>query len=172
MLNLKQYKNYLINKFDFDMDNMNEKRFFRKIMLENQYSDEELIGIIRDTYSFTLDLLDSDNIKDGSCKIPVKEDNTKKINLGLTGNHPSDILFYDNEGRSISKYVTKELFGDYFYIDLLSIEYEKEDDIVSSYNDYYIYMQGIPDNIEKLKKDVNMVLEENKELVLSKKNIK
>ena len=118
MVNLKQYKNYLINKFDFDMDNMNEKRFFRKIMLENQYSDEELIGIIRDTYSFVKELLDSDIIKEGSCKIPVNEDNTKKINLGLTGNHPSDILFCDNEGRSISKYVTKELFGDYFYIQL------------------------------------------------------
>ena len=170
MVNLKQYKNYLINKFDFDIDNMNEKRIFRKIMLENQYSNEELNGIIKDTYSFAKDLLESDTIKDGSCKIPLKEDNIKNIYLGLTGNHPSDILFCDNEGRSISKYVAKKLFGDYFYIDLMSMEYEKEENnIVISYNDYYLYMHGIPNNNEKLKREVNMILEnniDNKKLVL------
>ena len=167
MINLKKYKNYLINKYDSEEDNLPDKRLKRKENLESKYTDEDLERIIFDTYSFARDVLDSDSIKEGYCKIPVDEDNTKKILLGLDRALSSDTLFYDNKGRAISGYIARQFFGDYFYIELLSEEYEKDEGF---YYKHFIYMQGFPKDIDELKLEVNEILD-NKEIDKSKQKV-
>ena len=166
MVNLKQYKNFLINKFNLEADNLNYKRILRKINLESSFSDEDLINIIYDTYSFANDILKNDTINDNYCKIPVDGDVTKELYLGLLDKQPSDLLFYDSHGRIISKYVAKKIFGNDFCIDLVK---EKDN------NDYYICMQEFPNDIYLLKNEINILLEkteETKKLLLNNKIIK
>ena len=46
MINLKKYKNYLINKYDSEEDNLPDKRLKRKENLESKYTDEDLERIM------------------------------------------------------------------------------------------------------------------------------
>ena len=158
MITLKQYKNHLIDTYTYEMDNLNDKKEERKRKLESKYSDEDLTSIIFDTYSFARDVLDIDTVKEGYCKIPLEENTTEYVSLGLIGAHHSDTLFTDPKGRKISKYVARQFFGDYFYIDIDADEYEEVDgDIGSFHYDYYLYMQGI-NNIEELKEEADKIL--------------
>ena len=161
MITLKEYKRYLIEQYHYEEDNTPEKKEERRQILERKYSDEVLNSIINNTYLFIKDVLDEAYIEDGYDyhKIPVKEDTTSHISLGLAEGYHSDTLYRDNKGRTISKYVAKQFFGGYFYIDLLEEEREIEtdDEEISFDYDYYIYMQNFPKKIHRYKREINLI---------------
>ncbi len=163
MITLKEYKQYLINQYHYETDNTPEKKEERKQLLEKKYSDDELTTIINNTYFFIKDVLDNAYIEEGfdNYKIPLPEDTTSHISLNLMGGYHSDTLYRDDKGRVISKYITKQFFGGYFYIDLLEEEreVETEDDVDFEY-DYYIYMQNFPKKIHRYKREINLITQE------------
>ena len=163
MISLKEYKNYLITQYHYEIDdNIPSKREERKKQLEKTYSDEELNEIIKDTYSFIKDALNSPEvIYDGYMKIPIPEDTTSFISLNLTGGYHSDTLYKDDKGRTVSHYIAKQIVGSYFYIGIIDEEREfEEDDIVGFDVDYYLYMQNFPENLNKLRRELNLLMNE------------
>jgi len=161
-ITLNQYKEHIINNYHYEIDNSPSKREERKQRLEKIYSDEELTKIIKDTYDFLKDVLNSESvIYDGYSKIPIEEDTTSYISLNLTGGYHSDTLFKDDKGRIISKYIARQFVGDYFYIDVISEEREfEDDDIVGVDVDYYLYMQNFPKNTNSLRRELNLITNE------------
>ena len=161
-ITLKQYKNHLVDSYRYEIDNVPDRKEQRRQELDRKFGDQQLMKIIRDTYSFIKDVLKSDTLEDGYVEVPVESDTTSFISLNLTGGYHSDTLYTDSKGRTISSYIIRQFFGDYFYIDLIENEYEREaeDDVVSFDYDYHIYMQGFPKNIKKYKREINLIVNE------------
>lgn len=161
-ITLKQYKQYLISSYQYEIDNTPSKREERKQRLEQGYSDDELNTIIDNTYNFLKEVVNSESvIYDGYSKIPIPDDTTSFISLNLTGGHFSDTLYKDDKGRTISKYIIRQIVGGYFYIDVIDEEREFEDgDIVGFDVDYYLYMQNFPKNLNQLRRELNLITNE------------
>ncbi len=154
MITLEEYKKYLINHYRSEYDNNSEKREERKRILERKYSDEDLQRIISQTYDFIRDVLISDTLDSGYIKIPVYDDTTEYISLNLVGGYFSDMYIIDNDGRQISEHIINDFFGKQINFEIREeITEKEEDDIVGLYPDYFIYMQGFPNNIEEIKKE-------------------
>ena len=161
MISVKQYKNHLVEKYDREDDTLKDKKEQRKQNLESKFSDEELADIIYNTYSFAKDVLSTETILNGTCKMPLEENTTMYVKLGLEGGRHSDTLYIDAKGRLISKYIARQIFGGYFFIDLIEEEQKKEvGDNVEFYSNYYLYMQGFPEDIDKLKVEIADTLDE------------
>lgn len=157
MITLEEYKNHLLNNIYEDYDNTPEKYQERLMHLKRDYPDDKLNKIIEDTYSFARDIINNANLDWGVWELDIDEDKIDEINLFLCGGRYSDTIFFDNDGRHISKYILKTLFGKRFLIEINTerIERESDDpDIVSIYERFYLYMQGIPKDIEGIKKEL------------------
>ena len=120
-----------------------------------KYSDEYFEKIISDTNNFIYDVLSSETVKyGGHFSKEIDNDTTSYINLNLHGGWHSDTLFVDDtSGRIISRYLMQQVFGSYLQIEIKCDEIEdtSDDDILSYYYRYYIYIQGFPENIDEIK---------------------
>jgi hypothetical protein len=156
MITLKEYKNHLIEQYRYEIDNVPSKREERKTSLERQFSDAKLQKIINDTYSFIKEVLSYMDQYDTYWDVPIPEDTTSYISLNLTGGYHSDTLYKDDKGRTISHYIIRQIMGDYFYIDVKEQEREIVDgDIVGFDYDYSLYMQGFPNNKNRILRKLN-----------------
>lgn len=74
------------------------------------------------------------------------------INLRLTGGYYSDKIYIDANGRYISEYLLTNIFGKNIQIEIRVDEYEREleDDILSYDYKYFLYIQGIPSNLDSV----------------------
>lgn len=161
MITLEEYKKYLIEYYRYEYDNSIEKRLERTLLLGRKFNDLLIQKIINDTYDLIKEVLDSDEAKNGYCKFELDEDSTSYISLGLVGGYFTDILFKDNKGRIISRYIMQKVFGSYFYIDVTEEEYyftDEDDfdgvDIIGVDCHYSLYMQGFPNNLDEIKNDL------------------
>ena len=156
MISLNEYKNYLINTYSWTIDNSEEFALKRKKILEKEYSDEFLSKVISDSYEFARSVLDDENINYGYYKSDVSDDTTSYINLGLHGGWMSDTLYVDSEGRHISTYIIKTIFGRSIMIELRTeeVEREVEDGMFTFDYNYYIYMQGFPKDLSTIRDSI------------------
>lgn len=157
MITLNEYKTYLINYYVHEIDNNDDKRLYRKESLEKQYNDEDLTKIINDTYDFIKEALCCDTINSGYSIVPLEDDTTSYISLNLVGGWFADTLFTDLKGKIISRYIMKYVLGSHFDIEVIDEEIERDnedDDIVSFYHNYYMYLRGFPKNIEEIKENI------------------
>lgn len=153
MITVEEYKDHLINIYRSEYDNNPEKREERKQILERHYSDEDLQRIISQTYDFIRDVLLSDTLEYGYIKMPVYDDTTDYISLNLVGGYFSDMYIIDDNGRQISEYIINRFFGNQVNLEVREeITEIEEDDVVGLYPEYFIYMQGFPQNINEIKK--------------------
>lgn len=153
MMTLDEYKNYLINFSSWNIDNNKEAITARKELLNKLYSDTDLTKIIIDTYDFANAVLISDKIKWEYYEAEVNDyDNCFFINLRLTGGYYSDKIYIDANGRYISEYLLTNIFGKNIQIEIRVDEYEREleDDILSYDYKYFLYIQGIPSNLDSV----------------------
>lgn len=157
MLSLNEYKNYLINTYRWPIDNSADLILKRKRILEEKYGDEFLSKVITDTYDFARSVLTSNTINSGYYRSAVSGDTTSYINLGLHGGWMSDTLYVDSNGRYISNFVIKTIFGRDVLIELRIEECEREveDEIFTFDYDYSIYMQGISKDLDKIRQDIS-----------------
>ena len=109
MISLDEYKNYLVNNYNWPMDSSSLLVSKRRDLLREKYSDEFLSRVITDSYSFARSVLNSDTLNSGYFKIYLFEDTTTYVNLGLHGGWMFDTLFIDSEGRYVSKYIIKTI---------------------------------------------------------------
>ncbi len=154
MISLTEYKQHLINVCHWPIDHDIAEIEKRKNIMNKRYSDEYLEKIISDTYSFIYYVLESETIKSGYFLKEIDDDTTTYIDLNLHGGWHSDTLFVDDtSGRIISEYLMKQVFGSNFsiYVNYDEIEDTSDEDILSYYYRYYIYMQGFPENIDETK---------------------
>jgi len=153
MLTLDEYKEELISKYRYEIDNSVAKKQGRLIYLEHRYSDEYLNKIIEDTYKVIRQILDMDSLKYGYCTIKMDDDTTSYISLDLTGGWFSDVLYEDAEGHIISNHILKKAFGKLLSVTVKENEtlFSEEDDIISFNYSYDLYMQGFPKNIQSIK---------------------
>ena len=81
----------------------------------------------------------------------------------------SDTLFIDSQGRYVSKYIIKTIFGMSVIIQLITEEHEREteDGIFTFDYDYFIYMQGFSTNLDLIRESIS-----NTEIKLTKINNK
>ena len=157
MISLTEYKQYLISVCHWPIDHDIAEIEKRKNIMNKRYSDEYLEKIISDTYSFIYDVLESETVKDGYFEKAVDDDTTSYIDLNLSGGADSDTLFVDdNTGRIISNYLIHQVLGRnlIIYIKCDEIEDDSDEDILSFYFRYYIYIQGFPENIDKVKESI------------------
>ena len=157
MISLTEYKQYLISVCHWPIDHDIAEIEKRKNIMNKRYSDEYLEKIISDTYSFIYDVLESETVKDGYFLKEIDDDTTSYIKLDLHGGWHSDTLFVDDtSGRIISEYLMKQVFGSYLsiYVKYDEIEDTSDEDILSYYYRYYIYMQGFSENIDKIKESI------------------
>lgn len=164
MISLNEYKNKLVNSYNWPIDNTESEREKRRQLLTKKYSDEYLEQIISDTNSFIKDVLSSETLEYNYFKSKIDDDTTSYIDLNLHGGWKSDTLFIDVTGRIISKFLIQQIFGSDLLIDVKEDEFEdtSDEDILSYYYRYYIYIQGFPSNVSELKK---MMLSDEKKLV-------
>lgn len=158
MITLEEYKEHLVEVYRYPIDTLPENIQKRKDNLERKYKDEYLSEIINDTYNFILEVLNSNTIEKRYCNIPIEEDDTKDISLNLCGGYSSDTIFKDDQGRLISYYIMKKVFGSKFYMHVRAVEEgfedEIEEDLYGFYIHYSLYMQGFPDNIKEIKEEL------------------
>lgn len=154
MITLNEYKNHLVSVYKWPIDNTEAEIEKRRIHLNQNYEDEYLEKIINDTYSFIKDVLMSDAIERKYYKKDVNEDTTKSIYLFLHGGYSSDILYKDNDERIISRYIIQQVLGNNLQIGIEceELEDDRDDDILSYYYRYYIYIQNFSSDIERIKK--------------------
>ncbi len=153
MISLNEYKNYLISNYKWNIDNSEEFILKRKKVLHQKYEDEFLSRVISDTYLFARSVVEDENMGYGYYKSEVYNDTTTYINLELHGGWMSDTLYVDSEGRYISTYIIKTIFGRSIMIELRTEELEREVDdgmFTFDYN-YYIYMQGFPNDLSSIR---------------------
>lgn len=157
MISLNEYKNSLINTYSWSVDSSEELALMRRKVLEKEYSDEFLSKVISDSYEFARSVLEDENINYGYYKGDVSDDTTSYINLGLHGGWMSDTLYVDSEGRYISTYIIKTIFGRNVMIELRTeeVEREVEDDMFTFDYNYYIYMQGFPKDLDEVRKSLS-----------------
>ena len=156
MISLTEYKQHLISVYKWPVDGSIEEIEKRKIIMNEKYSDEYFEKIISDTNSFIYDVLASETVKNGYYEKPIDDDTTAYINLNLHGGWHSDTLFVDDStGRIISRYLLQQVFGNHLNIEVRydEIEDTSDEDIVSYYCRYYIYIQEFPDNIDEIKEN-------------------
>ena len=156
MISLAEYKQHLINVYVWPIDGNIDEIEKRKIIINEKYSDEYFEKIISDTNSFICDVLSSETLEHGYFIKYIDDDTTSNIYLNLHGGWNSDTLFVDDStGRIISRYLIEQTFGSHLQIEVKCDEIEdtSDEDILSYYYRYYIYMQGFPENIDEIKKD-------------------
>lgn len=153
MISLNEYKDYLASSYSWPIDNSEYLALKRKKLLELKYSDEFLSKIIGDSYSFAKSVLNSNTINNGYFRDELSDDTTMYINLELHGGWMSDTLFVDSEGRYISKYIIKTIFGRSVLVELRTeeVEREVEDGMFTFDYNYYIYMQGFPEDLSDIR---------------------
>ena len=154
MISLTEYKQHLISVYKWPIDCDIEEIEKREKIINDKYSDEYFEKIIFDTNSFICDVLASETVKDGYFEKPIYDDTTSYIYLGLHYGGFSDTLFVDDStGRIISQYLMHQVFGSRLDIGVRCDEVEdtSDEDILSYYFRYYIYIQGFPENIDKIK---------------------
>ena len=154
MISLSEYKQHLISVYSWPIDNSKDEFEKRKKIMNDKYPDEYIEKIISDTKDFIYDVLSSETIKSGYFLKEIDDDTTSYIKLDLHGGWHSDTLFVDDtSGRIISEYLMKQVFGSYLsiYVKYDEIEDASDEDILSYYYRYYIYMQGFPENIDEIK---------------------
>ena len=154
MISLSEYKQHLLSFYTWPIDGNIDEIEKRKKIMNEKYSDEYFEKIISDTNSFIYEVLLSETIKYDYFKKEIDDDTTSYIDLNLHGGWPSDTLFVDDtSGIIISKYLMQQVFGSYLQIDVECDEIEdtSDEDILSYYYRYYIYMQGFPENIDEIK---------------------
>ena len=150
MITLEEYKKHLIETYNRPLDNTEERREERRILLEEKYGDYYLSKIISDTYYFIKDVLLSDAIKNNYCMFQIEEDTTSYISLNLHGGWFSDKLFQDNNGRIISDYIVEQELG--VRVEVRENVYEREDGDIGYFDyEYFLYMQRFPKNIKEIK---------------------
>ena len=157
MISLSEYKQYLISVCHWPIDHDIAEIEKRKKTMNKRYSDEYLEKIILDTYSFIYEVLESETVKDGYFLKPIDDDTTSYIDLNLSGGAKSDTLFVDDKtGRIISRYLMHQVLGSdlIIYIKCDEIEDDSDEDILSFYFRYYIYLQRFPENIDKIKESI------------------
>lgn len=154
MVSLNEYKNYLANTYSWSIDNSEELALKRRKLLELKYGDEFLSKVIGDSYNFAKSVLNSSTINNGYFRDELSDDTTMYINLELHGGWMSDTLFVDSEGRYISKHIIKTIFGRSVLVELRTEEAEREveDGMFTFDYNYYIYMQGFPENLDEVRK--------------------
>lgn len=153
MISLNEYKDYLVNTYSWPIDNSEELILKRRKLLELKYGDEFLSKVIGDSYSFARSVLNSSTINSGYFRNELSDDTTVYINLELHGGWMSDTLFVDSEGRYISKHIIKAIFGRSVLVELRTEETEREVEngmFTFDYN-YYIYMQGFPEDLSDIR---------------------
>lgn len=156
MIDLNNYKNYLINNYHYKIDNSLEKRAQRRVYLDTYYPDEYLSKIVDDSYSFIKDIFNDPSLEKGYISYEVEEDTTKYISLNLVGGYHSDTLYTDNNDRTISKYILKKTFGSSLIVDIKEDLHEfdtGDEDLISFDHRYSLYLQGFPNNMEEIKRD-------------------
>lgn len=155
MISLNEYKEYLVDKYNYEIDNNEEKREYRNRLLSTMFEDAFLEKIISDTYEFVGDILNSTAINDGYYIIQVNDDETSYISLNLIGGYPSDTLYKDNNGRIISRYIISDVFNNEFsmYVNQDDVTFE-EDDIVSTYCNYALVVHIFSKDINKIKNEL------------------
>ncbi len=154
MISLSEYKQHLLSFYTWPIDGNIDEIEKRKKIMNEKYSDEYFEKIISDTNSFIYEVLLSETVKYDYFKKEIDDDTTSYIDLNLHGGWPSDTLFVDDiSGIIISKYLMQQVFGSYLQIDVECDEIEdtSDEDILSYYYRYYIYMQGFPENIDEIK---------------------
>lgn len=154
MISLSEYKQHLLSFYTWPIDGNIDEIEERKKIMNEKYSDEYFEKIISDTNSFIYEVLLSETVKYGYFKKEIDDDTTSYIDLNLHGGWHSDTLFVDDtSGIIISKYLMQQVFGSYLEIDVKCDEIEdtSDEDILSYYYRYYIYMQGFPENIDEIK---------------------
>lgn len=157
MINLEDYKKYLVTVYKYPIDNNEKKRLERMNHLNESYGDDYLNKIINDTYSFIKDIFDK---KDDECdyySLDLDDDTTCGIWLNLTGGWDSDTLFIDPEANIISRYILERTFGERFSVWVKDdeIEFDTEDpDILSFDYRYSLYMQNFPKNMLEIKEEL------------------
>ena len=157
MISLTEYKQYLISVCHGPIDHYIAEIEKRKNIMNKRYSDEYLEKIISDTYSFIYDVLESETFKDGYFEKAIDDDTTSYIDLNLSGGAYSDTLFVDdNTGKIISRYLIRQVLGKdlMIYIKIEEIEDTSDENILSYYDRYYIYLQGFPKNLDNIKEDL------------------
>lgn len=160
MISLSDYKEHLINSVmcEFDDDDFHKNE--RSEILSKRYDDKFLNKIIKDTYLFVQDILNSDTLEYGFCKIKLKNDITRFISLNLVGGYYSDKLYVDCNNRVISDFILKNIFGDSISIDVREEEVpfpcdEKDLFCIMSYDYcYWLFIQGFPKNMNDIKKKI------------------
>ena len=158
MVTLNEYKNKLVNTYNWPIDNNETEKAKRKELLDKRYPDEYLERIIADTNNFAIDLLSSDMINYMYYKEEIEDDTTTYIRLNLHGGWASDVLFIDDKGRIISQNILRQLLGNSIKIEIIyeEIEDNTNDDILSCYYRYYIYITGFSAKIDEIKDKILM----------------
>jgi len=157
VINLEDYKNYLVSVHKYPIDNNEKKRLERMNHLNKSYSDDYLNKIINDTYSFIKDIFDK---KDDECNyysLDLDDDTTCFISLNLTGGWFSDRLYIDPNGNVISVYILHKVFGNQLSIWIKDeeIEFNTDDsDILSFDYRYSLYIQNFPKNMLEIKEEL------------------
>ena len=157
MISLSEYKQHLISVYSWPIDNSKDEFEKRKKIMNDKYPDEYIEKIISDTKDFIYDVLSSETIKSGYFLKEIDDDTTSYIDLNLSGGAYSDTLFVDDStGRIISNYLMHQVLGRdlIIYIKCDEIEDDSDEDILSFYFRYYIYIQGFPENIDKVKESI------------------
>ncbi len=149
---LEDYKNELVSTYKWPIDNTEVEIEKRRQLLAKKYTDEYLEQIIFDTNSFIKDMLAADTIKHGYFKSAIDEDTTFYINLNLHGGWFSDILYIDAKGRKISNYILRKVLGCDVMAEVTcdEIEDDSDEDILSYYYRYYIYVQHVHVDIDEI----------------------
>lgn len=157
MISLNEYKNYLANTYSWSIDNSEELALKRRKLLELKYGDEFLFKVISDSYSFARSVLNSNTINSGYFGNELSDDTTMYINLELHGGWMSDTIFIDSDGRYVSKHIINAIFGRSVLIELRTeeVEREVEDGMFTFDYNYYIYMQGFPEDLSDIKKSLS-----------------
>ena len=154
MISLDEYKKILIDYYRYECDNDLEKLELRKKELAKKYSDEYLNKIIEDTYNVIKIIFEK---QPNSFIIEMDDDTTTYVNLNLIGGYFSDRLYVDPYGKIISESILKNIFGPQLIVDVMDEEIQLEDedsDIVSFDYKYSLYLQGFPENMEDIKKEL------------------
>ncbi len=149
---LEDYKDYLVNFYRYESDNSLSRRIKRRKMLSLKYDDFFLQKIIDDTYAFVKDIFNSKAIDVGYCTFLLNEESTQYISLGLIDDGSADSIFIDNQGRMISTYLLKRIFGDTLCMEVHQEEvaFNTKNKVNNNYC-YSLYMSGFPKNMRELK---------------------
>ena len=160
-ITLKEYKDYLIDKYVYEMDNLESRRLMRVNLLNSNYNDEYLERVIIGTYNFIDKIIKiSENNYYGSITIPLDmEPMIMDINLNVIGGFISDTVVRDSNNNFYSIGLLKKVFGSFFYIEPCRIDFYEEIDedddfcIVSEIPTYYLYIQCEKEIIDSVKNE-------------------